>query len=191
MNATEFDNLTTNIWSPYLQGELGFEFAEGAFCRELDGGIRQVILLDFDVRNAKTFRVIVGFNSSFIAGSLSSVDAGVFGVRYLDDRVLSGNPKSFPCFSREAAEKSLLQTLSVIKDFVIPWFGNYMKVEDLVGVIEEQYPFIKGKLLFHAGQHVKAKSYLVKHLEFLVRQQQTPSVVQGMNETQEMLKLCI
>ena len=191
MNTTEFDELTKLVWSPLLEGEFGFAFEKGGFCRELDGGIRQVILMDFDTGQARTFRIIVGFNSSFISGDLPPAEAGAFGVRYLDDQGLSSKPKNFPCFSQEAAEKSLSQTLHTALTVVMPWFANYKTAEDLVGVIEDQYPFIKGKLLFHAGQRDMAKKYLSTHMQYLARQQQSPSVVQGARETQEMLKFCI
>lgn len=191
MKTSDFDELTKKIWSPLLEGGLGFEFESGAFCRELDGGIRQILLLDFDVSQGKTFRIIAGFNASVIAGELPPVEAGVFGARYLDDKGLSAKPRNFPCYSRDAAEKSLSESLQVIEKVVVPWFANYETVDALVGIIEEQYPFIKGKLLFHAGQPEQAKDYLLRHLEYLTRQQQIPAVVNGMNETREMLKHCM
>lgn len=190
MTPTEFDNLTKEIWSPFLENELGYAFEEGAFFRQLPDGTRQVILLDFDVRAGKTFRVIVGFNSTLIAPNLSPVEAGVFGVRYVAEAELAKMPKNYPCFNREAAKASLSKTLAVVKQVVIPWFIKHQSAEAVAELVEEQYPFIKGKLLLQAHKLDAAQAYFVRHQQYLRAQPQTESVSQGLKETAELLLQC-
>lgn len=190
MTPREFDQLTKSVWSPYLERELEFGFAEGAFFREMPDGTRHVILLDFDVRKAKTFRIIVGFNSTVISPGVSPVEAGVFGVRYLDAVGFCGAPKNFPCFDQDSGRASLLKTLLVVKEVVIPWFDSHQTAQAIAELVEEQYPFIKGKLLLQAGRADAARRYLLQHEKYLRAQPQTDAVVKGMQETAELLKQC-
>jgi hypothetical protein len=88
MNLSEFDHLTKTIISPLLEQGCGFVFIDGTFIRDLPGNVRHVVMFDFDVRKAKTFRVIIGFNSPVICGATHPNEAGIFGVRYLGERVV-------------------------------------------------------------------------------------------------------
>lgn len=190
MNLSEFDALTKVIISPLLEGECGFVFADGTFVRDLPGGVRHVVMLDFDVRKAKTFRVIMGFNSPIISGDVPPNEAGVFGVRYLGEANLSEMPSNFACFNKEAASKSLERVKKCLREKGIPWMESKKSLEAIAQIAEEQYPFIKGKLYFSAGLFDKAKMYLEKHLSYLAIQPKTAEAQQGMEETQNMLKHC-
>jgi hypothetical protein len=190
MTPNEFDRLTKEIWSPVLQAELGFSFDQGAFFRELPDGTRHVILLDFDVRNAKTFRVMVGFNSALITRDLSPVEAGVFGLRYLDETGFAARPKNLPCFNEDASKASLSKILHVVSEVVVPWFAAHQNAAAVAELVEDQYPFIKGKLLLQAGKLDAAKRCLLRHQHYLNAQPQSAAVTQGLQETSALLNRC-
>ena len=190
MNLSEFDVLTKSIVSPLLEKEYGFVFVDGTFVRDLPARVRHIVMFDFDVRKAKTFRVIIGFNSPIICGDAPPNEAGVFGVRYLGESDLSETPSNFPCFNKELASKSLERVKQCLREKVIPWMDSLKSLDAIAQIAEEQYPFIKGKLYFSAGDFGKAKNYLLKHLAYLSAQPKTPEAVQGMEETQEMMKRC-
>ncbi|MDR0777083.1 MAG: hypothetical protein LBE81_10685 [Azonexus sp.] len=190
MNLLEFDVLTRNIVSPLLEKEYGFVFADGTFVRDLPGQVRHVVMFDFDVRKAKTFRVVMGFNSPLICGDAPPNEAGVFGVRYLGESNLSEMPSNFPCFNKESANKSLERAKHCLHEKGIPWMDSLRSLKAIAQIAEEQYPFIKGKLYFSAGDFHKAKIYLLKHLSYLSAQPKTAEAVQGIEDTQEMLKHC-
>jgi len=191
MNLSEFDALTRSVISPLLQVECGFAYAEGTYFRDLPGRVRHVVMFDFDVRKAKTFRLIIGFNSSVISGNTSPNEAGVFGVRYLGESDMSHMPSNFSCFNNEAANKSLERVKRGLRERGIPWMDSLKTLEDIAQITEEQYPFIKGKLYFSAGLFDKAKIYFAKHLAYLAAQTRTSETLQGINETQNMLTRCV
>jgi hypothetical protein len=190
MNVAEFDELTKVVISPLLEDEHGFLFLEGTYFRDLPSKVRHVVMFDFDARKGKTFRVILGVNSPIITDTLSPNEAGAFGIRYLSDSGITKSPSSFPCFSREAAVKSLNRVGEILNDEVISWLSSVDSVEKAADLAEDQYPFIKGKLYFSAGLLEKAKQYLSQHLSYLLKQQKSEQVIEGIKETQEMLKHC-
>jgi len=190
MKPSEFDQLTKSVWSPYLENDLGFSFEDGAFFREMPDGTRHVILLDFDVRKAKTFRIIIGFNSAIISPGISPVEAGVFGVRYLDESGFCDVPKNLSCFNQDSARASLVKTLPVVKDVVTPWFEDHQTVPAIAELVEESHPFIKGRLLLQANRRDEARRYFLQHEKYLRAQPQTDVVSQGLQVTTELLSLC-
>lgn len=190
MNVSEFDAITKAVISPLLEAEHGFLFVEGTFVRDFPKQVRHVVMFDFDVVKKNTFRVMVGFNSPIITGELSPNEAGVLGVRYLSESGLSDVPTNFPCFKKEIARQSLTRVKTLLTEHAIPWMSLFDSLEKIADVVEEQYPFIKGKLYFSVGAREKAKTYLSRHLSYLTTRPRTSEVVRGIEETKEMLKQC-
>jgi hypothetical protein len=111
-------------------------------------------------------------------------------VRYLGERELLDLPSNFPCFNNDAANKSLTRAMHCLREKGIPWMDSLNSLQKIAQITEDQYPFIKGKLYFSAGEFNKAKAYLARHLSYLMNQTKTVEIMQGIEETQQMLKNC-
>jgi hypothetical protein len=190
MNLREFDSALRAVISPLLELERGFFFSDGTYVRDFPDQVRHVIMFDFDVQRAKAFRVILGFNSPIVSGDLPPNEAGVFGARYLSGAQPTRAPKNFPCFTKEAAIKSLALAEQYLREYGLPWMASVRSLEDAAEIAEDHYLFIKGKLYLQAGLPDRAGRYLTDHLSYLSRQEKTASVIQGIGETQDMLGRC-
>ena len=186
MNLNEFDRLTVSILLPVLR-EVGFECDRGTFSRNLPRGVRQVLVVDFDVRSKATFRVIVGFNHDAVAGSASPAEAGVYGARYLDRNGFSSHPSNFPCFAARAAEQSLVLVRRLLESDVLPWFDDHRDVMSVVESMEPYYAFVKGRILLSDGRYSDAKRYLQEHLRQLEQKNPADAVLAGIEETKTMI----
>jgi hypothetical protein len=187
MKLTEFDRITTAVLLSALREE-GFSFDRGAFNKNLPNGVRQVIIVDFDVRSKNTFRVIVGFNHDAVAGPAAPVDAGVYGVRYLDRIGLSTKPTNFPCFKSDAAKQSLELVHDLIRKVVLPWFGDHQEIQSVVETMEPYYAFVKGKILLSDKRFSAARQYFSDHLRQLEQKTPTSAVLAGIAETKDIME---
>jgi hypothetical protein len=190
MKTAQFDRLARQVLSPLLEEREGYAFDRGGYWRDTPSGVGYRVLLDFDARNAKTFRTMVGFNSPLIVGDRHPVEAGVFGVAFVGRQGLSADPQSFPCATAEIATESLQQQRELIEAHVLPWFARHDSLAALAGVVEPEHLFIAGKLWFLAGHAERAKEFLERHLEYLRRYPPSDDVVQGVRETREILEQC-
>ena len=187
MKLAEFDRLTQQALGDTLGPSEGFTFRNGTYYRELNSGVRQVVVIDFDTRSGKTFRVILGFNAKLVAGDLPAEDAGVYGVRYLGHNALATKPTTFLCMDKLSASKSLTEVKQALSTVALPWFASVQTIEQMADVVEDQYPAIKGQLLLHAGQREQAKAWLVKHVAYLRAQHYAESDPAWI-ETQRLLR---
>ncbi len=190
MKISQFDELTKKILSPIVESEAGFSFDEGTFYRDFPNDVRHVFAIDFDARKGSAFRVMVGVNSPLLYENVSPSQAGAFGIRYLSAGGLSTSITNFLCFDEASAQRSLETVKGVFVSKVLPHFAAIDSIDKVADIAEESFPFIKGKLYFEAGLRDRAKPQLEKHIEYLRKQPQLPSVVAGMNETVSMLQQC-
>jgi len=190
MKMSQFDELTHKILSPIVESESGFSFDEGTFYRDFPNGVRHVFTIDFDPRKGNTFRVMVGVNSPLLFENVRPSQAGAFGIRYLSTVGLFTSITNFVCFDEASARRSLETVEGLFSPKVLPHFASIDSIEKVADFAEESFPFIKGKLYFEAGLRDRARPQLEKHVEYLRRQPQLPTVVRGMNETVSMLQQC-
>jgi len=191
MNQAQFDKLTKAEMSSLLESEFGFAFDEGVFYRNLSSKVRHEVIFDYDARSKKTFRVMVGLNSSLIYGETPASQAGIFCVRYLNAVGFSERPVNFPCFDEAAAKESLKNIRDALVDAVLPWFSAIVSIRDLASCVEEQYPFVKGKLYCLAGDGVQGEIFLSRHLSYLVQQPHSEELERALDETRQLLRLCV
>ena len=189
MKLAEFDRLTKEALSDALVSVGGFSFRNGTFFRDLASGVRHVVVVDFDTRTTKTFRVILGFNASLLSGDLPADEAGVYGVQYLGPKSLSRTPVTFLCMDKSAAAKSLATVAQALQELALPLFASVQTVERMAAVVEDQYPVVKGQLLLHAGLRGEAKIWLTKHVAYL-RAQRNAESDPAWIETQRLLRQC-
>lgn len=187
MTEKEFDKICAEILGAVLSEKIGFVFLNGTYFREKDTGIRELIIIDFDSRSKKTFRVLVGLNATAISEGLSPDEAGTLCVKYVNGRVLSSSGKNLPCFNRAAALSSLSQILDIVDSVIIPWFNQFKSMHDLASCAEDFYLFHKGKLFLLSGDLKQAEHYLSKHVAYLENKPQSPEILVALSETKILL----
>jgi hypothetical protein len=190
MKPKEFDKLTREILEPVMVTE-GFDADRWIFSRCLSDGLCQIVTMDFDIRKKSSFRVIVGFDAAILhdAGT-SPGQFGTVGVHYVGGGGLAKRPTKFPSFDVDSARRSLERVLSVLQQHVFPWFRVFSSLEKAIPVIEEEFLYIKGKLLFSLGKFKDSLPYLDKHLAYLANLEASPDVLQGRRATEEMRRHC-
>jgi hypothetical protein len=190
MKPQEFDKLTSQILAPEMIAA-GFKADQWIFSRCLPDGLCHLVTMDFDIRNKKSFRVIVGFDSTILNDiGTSPGQSGTIGVHYVTGGGLSKRPSSFPAFDDGSARRSLGQVVSAMQQHVFPWFTEFNSLERAIPIIEEEFPYIKAKLLFSLGRHADSLPYLDRHLAYLSTLEPSADVLQGKRETEEMRRLC-
>lgn len=186
MKASTFDKLLQLIVSPILCGKFHFEFRKGVFFRRQDSGVRNIFFFDL-LGGGKAFRATAGFNSDVIAAAVDPVDAGVFAVAYVTPGSLGPKPRPLPCNTEVVARGSLSALLPTIEDRLIPWFDSTTTNASLAELVEDEYVFVKGRLLASGGKVHAARTCFQTHLQRLERLPEHPSVVAGIRETRRLL----
>lgn len=190
MNLAEFDKLTTAILMPVL-GPEGFQFRKGTFLRCSPEGLCHAVVVDLDMKTKKSFRVMGGFDAvSLNRPGTSPAENGIFGAHYVTATGIGKKQFRFAAVDRATTERTLKQVASTLESEVLPWFELHKSAEQIVDVIEDEFPFIKGKLLFDAGHHVSARPHLEKHLEYLKKQPSSKEIADAINHTELMLRQC-
>jgi hypothetical protein len=144
-----------------------FSFRNGTFWRDLQSGVRHVVIIDLDTRAKKTFRVILGFNALQIAGDRTPDEAGIFAVQYLSHAGVSGRPTNFPCGDGVFARRSLVVVRQALLEFGIPWLSRVHTLRQCADLVEDHYPAVKGQLLLCEGLVDEAGFLLEKHRDYL------------------------
>lgn len=186
MKATEFDKLTRQFLMPVAQND-GFELRHGAVWRRREPGIIDAVILDFDVRQGRTFNVIVGFNADLTAGGALPPDCGVVGVKYLAGEGLSDRAHRFVCFDRGAAEKSLAR-VALSWPTLIRRFDSVGNLEQLADLVEPMYAYHRARLYAAAGARAQALEAFAAHVAHLERQPASEETRGYIEATRQMMQ---
>jgi hypothetical protein len=167
----------------------GFVFLRGVYFREIDSGIRHVIILDYAPKK-RTLFVIVGINSRFIAGESPPDEAGVYVSKYLGPGGLATNPVGYPAFDPGSATESLERLRAATEQVALPWFATFERPSDLANALPEQDDLFKGKLFLAGGDHPQARVWLERYLARLRKMPDDAEVRTAIRDTEGLLASC-
>ena len=187
MKVAQFDKLTADVLMPVAARD-GFELREGAVWRRRRPGIIDVVILDFDVRQGRTFNVIVGFSSDVTAEGRLPPECGVTAVQYLNGGgSLSDGVQRFTCFDAAAARQSLAR-VSAAWSVLLARFDSVMSFEQLADIVEPLYSYDRARLYAAAGAREKAVAAYETHIANLERQPLTDETAGYIAATREMIR---
>lgn len=135
MKTRDFDKLAVEILSPVLCGEKGYAFDKGVYCRETETDLRRIITFDYNCRTHKSFRVMVGVNSSVVDEGY-----GLYLLKYFTGGSLSDTPREIPCADEMRTRQSLTRVRDNLDTMILPFLESVQSPEQLVDMIEELGP---------------------------------------------------
>lgn len=186
MKLGEFDEMTGRTLLP-LAARDGFALRQGALWRRREPGILDAVILDFDVRQGRTFKVIAGFNADVTAGGALPPECGVMGVKYVGGDGLADSAHRFVCFDKGAAEKSLARVVQAWPT-IVHRFNSVGNLQQLADLIEPMYAYHRACLYAAAGAREQAMGAFAAHLAHLDRQPKSEETRGYIETTMKMME---
>lgn len=184
-----FDGLVKRIVMPVLEPR-GFLFSEGGFSLVKDSLI-YLVLFDPDLKHGRTFRIIVGLNSSLLADSdAPPTEIGTYITKYLNHSGLGNSPSNWPSFDDKKTSESLLKAASLIEDCVLPWFSEFKTLSSMAEALPNEYDGLKGKLFLKDGQNALALQELLNYRLRLLAMPASGDVITALKEVDELIQIC-
>jgi hypothetical protein len=189
MDNKALDKLLCSQLHGILIENQAFVFLRGMYYRDLPSKVRHVLIIDYN-RKKGVFYIIVGLNSPLITGDGPPDEAGVYVSAYLSPGGIVGTPVPYKAYNLVSIEKSLEMVRFAIEAYALPWFNKVQSLSDMAALLGKEYDFLKGKLLFEAGDFPAAKHWFKEYEKRLVLMPVSPEVVATLQTTRDFIDKC-
>ena len=183
------DRLTTNTLGSVMKPQ-GFRFSKGVFLRELPSLILHLLIVDFDTRLRKTFRVLVGLNSTLFTQGSSILNTGAYYSKYLGKNGITNDQQKWPCYNEDAATTSLAAVTQLVEAHAFAWFDQFPTIESFADVLGSEFDLLKGRMYLHTGLKNKARAEFEAYLTRLDAMDSSEEVSRMIQEIRSLLEVC-